>query len=125
MANVNITTMTAANDVTVQIPVSVRIEGLFDTKMDVDVRGTIDGELRARRVIIHVGATLLGTVVAEKIEVFGKVRDGTLAAKDIRVCAGCDVEGDLYYTNLDIEEGSLFEGKSRRHDDPVALFPPD
>lgn len=117
--------MVAANDQALVIPATARIEGLVAVPLDVDLWGVVDGEIRCRQIVLHGGAQLLGTIVAERVEVFGLVREGVIAARRIRIGSGCDVEADLYYEELDIEEGGLYEGKSRRHDDPMTLFPPD
>ncbi|MEL6292372.1 MAG: polymer-forming cytoskeletal protein, partial [Pseudomonadota bacterium] len=114
--------MVAANDQALVIPATARIEGLVAVPLDVDLWGVVDGEIRCRQIVLHGGAQLLGTIVAERVEVFGLVREGVIAARRIRIGSGCDVEADLYYEELDIEEGGLYEGKSRRHDDPMTLF---
>ncbi|MEO0730629.1 MAG: polymer-forming cytoskeletal protein [Pseudomonadota bacterium] len=115
----------AANDSAFVFSAGVRVEGLIVVRGDVDLWGLLDGEIRCRNIIVHGGATVFGTIVAETVDLYGKVRDGTIAADSIRIRTGCDVEADLYYAQLDIDEGGLFEGKTRRNESPQALFPPN
>lgn len=125
MSQTGMKTPIPANDSAFVFPAGVRVEGLIVVRGDVDHWGMLDGEVRCRRLIVHGGATVFGTIVADHVDLYGKVRDGTIAADRIRICPGCDVEADLYYKQLDIDEGGLFEGKTRQHANPKSLFPPD
>ena len=49
--------------------------------------------------------------------------DGAIIANSIALRDGCEVDADLYYRALELDEGALFEGKSRRHDNPMSLAP--
>lgn len=125
MSDADITDLVAANDdMCLVILRGVRVEGLLQTPYDVEISGTVDGEVRAREVIIRAKGTALGLCVARKITVDGTVREGTLIAEHVVLARGSDVEGELHYSRLDIDEGALFEGKTRRHADPMSVAPP-
>jgi len=36
---------------------------------------------------------------------------------------GCSVEAEIYHEHLQLDQGSYFDGKSRRVTDPTALAP--
>ena len=58
--------------------------------------------------------------VAEEIVIRGHV-SGTVRGKRVMLQASSQVEGDIYHNALSIEQGAMFEGKSRRTaDDPRA-----
>lgn len=110
-----------ANDVGMVISPGADLVGDLVVPLDVDVLGRVDGSVRARRIVVGEGAHVAGTLIAHEVEIFGTLKDGAVIATRVHLRGGCDVEGDLYYSDLNVDEGALFEGKSRRHDDPFKL----
>ncbi|MEM7775694.1 MAG: polymer-forming cytoskeletal protein [Pseudomonadota bacterium] len=113
----------AANDVPLVLGPDIRILGCFETTGELEIHGEIEGEVRAQNITLGRRGRLSGTAVAERVTVYGIVEDGFIFANRIVLGESCDVTGELYYKALDIQSGSLFEGKSRRHDDPKSLAP--
>ena len=62
-----------------------------------------------------------GASKAQSVEVRGRVL-GSIAAKEVKLLAGCNVEGDILHEQLVIEPGAIFEGRSLRHQRPVAAI---
>jgi len=114
----------AANDAPLIIPRGTRIEGLLMWPGDLRVRGVSDGELRARELIIEPGAVVAGLIVADRITVSGRMLDSYVYTRHIVLMAGCDVDAEIYYAEIDIQEGAMYEGKTRRHDKPLDIAPP-
>ncbi|MGF1650586.1 MAG: polymer-forming cytoskeletal protein [Hyphomicrobiaceae bacterium] len=113
-----------ANDSPFVLPAQARLQGIIDMPFDIEVRGHVDGELRARTVHIKRGAKVFGTVIAESVLVEGNLEDGRIFANRIALLSGCCVEAELYCKDLDIAEGALFEGLTRRVIDPLSMAPP-
>lgn len=113
----------SANDTKTILGGRSRLLGCFETEGELELHCAGEGELRARKVLIGLAGDFAGLVVAEEIEVMGRIEDGFLYADRIILHPGCDVTGELYYGALDISPGSYFEGKSRRHSDPRSLAP--
>ena len=59
-------------------------------------------------------------VAAQNVIVRGKV-SGVVCGKTIALQASSHVEGDVHHMSLAIEQGALFEGRSRRAADETAL----
>jgi cytoskeletal protein CcmA (bactofilin family) len=116
--------MNAANDSAFVFIEGMEIVGDVTLSQDVIVQGRIDGFLKADNVRVAKSACVSGTIVADTVEVFGAVADGAILANRIALRAGCDVDADLYYRDLDVDAGALFEGKSRKHHDPHMLAQP-
>ena len=116
--------MAAANDAPLVIPGRVRIEGLLAVPGDLQMRGVLDGEIRARELTIEPGAIVAGLIVVDRLIVRGRIVDGYVYARQIVLTGGSDVEAELHYAELDIGEGAMFEGKTRRHDAPLDDAPP-
>jgi Polymer-forming cytoskeletal len=59
-----------------------------------------------------------GSVVAQSVTVCGRVK-GTIRAVRVKLQDGGTVEGDIFHRSLSIDENSLFEGSSRRVENPT------
>ena len=59
-----------------------------------------------------------GDVVAQEVTVRGHVK-GTIRAVRVRLEDGATVEGDIFHRSLSIDEGAMFEGSSRRVENPT------
>jgi len=84
------------------------------------ILGRIEGELRASDLMIGDGAQIEGTVIAQNVTISGRVK-GTICAVRVKLQNGGAVEGDIFHRSLSIDENSLFEGSSRRVENPADL----
>ena len=75
----------------------------------------------ARRIsLIGDGAQVEGNVIAQDVTVCGRVK-GTIRAVRVKLQDGGAVDGDIFHQSLSIDENSLFEGLSRRVENPTDL----
>jgi len=81
------------------------------------VFGRIEGELRATELVIGEGGEVDGSIQAQEVTINGRVK-GTIRANRVRLL-GASVEGDIIHRTLSIDERSVFEGMSRRVENPV------
>lgn len=96
------------------------ITGNLVSKGEVQVDGIVQGDIHGSHVVIGETATITGGVIAEEVVIRGHVI-GTVRSKRVMLQATSQVDGDIYHQSLSIEQGALFEGKSRRTpDDPRA-----
>ena len=94
------------------------IVGKIECNGPVQVFGRIEGELRASELIISDGAQVDGSVIAQDLTVRGRIK-GTIRAHRVKLQEGGAVEGDIFHRSLSIDENSLFEGSSRRVENPT------
>ena len=94
------------------------ITGKIECNGPAQVFGRIEGELRASELVIGDGARIDGSVVAQDVTVCGSVK-GTIRAVHVRLQGGGSVEGDIFHRTLSIDANSLFEGVSRRVENPT------
>jgi cytoskeletal protein CcmA (bactofilin family) len=97
----------------------ITITGNIKSSGDIQIEGTIDGDVRSQVVIVGESATIRGEVVAEEVVVHGRVV-GRLRGLKIRLSATARVEGDIVHKTIAIENGAHFEGSVQRQDDPIA-----
>ena len=96
------------------------IVGNIECSGPAQVFGRIKGELRASDLIIGDGAEIEGSVIGQDVTVCGRVK-GTIRAVRVKLQGGGAVDGDIFHRSLSIDENSLFEGSSRRVENPTEL----
>lgn len=97
----------------------VRIKGDVATEGDLHLDGAVDGDLRAGRLTIGESGSVTGTITAESIDIRGRV-SGTISARQVRLWATARIDGDISHTELSIEAGAHFVGRSLALAAPVA-----
>lgn len=80
---------------------------------DVQVEGTIEGDVRARNVTVGESGSIVGHTVAERVVVNGKI-NGKISAPVVILHRSAKVFGDIAHETLTIEAGAHFEGKCSR-----------
>ncbi|MCJ8140215.1 bactofilin family protein [Falsirhodobacter halotolerans] len=104
------------------------ITGNIKTTGDVQVEGTVEGDIRAHLLTVGETATIRGEIVADDIVVNGRVI-GRVRGLKVRLTSTARVEGDIIHKTIAIESGAHFEGSVQRQDDPLqqgkkAIAPP-
>jgi cytoskeletal protein CcmA (bactofilin family) len=87
------------------------------------IQGHLEGEIKADGVLVSRGGTISGTVIATEVTIEGEVLDALIFADKVILRDGSTVTREIWHKELVLEAGHLFEGKSRRHDDPRSLAP--
>ncbi|SEM85237.1 protein CcmA, bactofilin family [Pseudorhodobacter antarcticus] len=95
------------------------ITGNLRTTGDIQVEGTVEGDIRAHLLTVGETATIRGEVVADDIVVNGRVI-GRVRGLKVRLTSTARVEGDIIHKSIAIESGAHFEGSVQRQDDPLA-----
>lgn len=95
------------------------ITGNVVSKGEIQVDGTIKGDVHCGSLLLGDKSEVIGGVTAEDIVVRGKVV-GSVRGLRVTLQSQSRVEGDIYHQSLAIEQGAFFEGKSRRSDNPMA-----
>jgi cytoskeletal protein CcmA (bactofilin family) len=97
----------------------ITITGNLRSSGDIQIEGTVEGDVRSQVVIIGESATVRGEVVGDEVVVHGRVV-GRLRGIKVRLSATARVEGDIVHKTIAIENGAHFEGSVQRQDDPTA-----
>lgn len=97
----------------------ITITGDLRSSGDIQIEGSVEGDVRSQVVIIGETATVRGEVVGEEVVVHGRVV-GRLRGVKVRLSATARVEGDIVHKTIAIENGAHFEGSVHRQDDPIA-----
>jgi cytoskeletal protein CcmA (bactofilin family) len=94
------------------------ITGNLKTTGDMQVEGTVEGDIRAHLLTVGESATIKGEVIADDVVVNGRVV-GRVRGLKVRLTSTARVEGDIIHKTIAIESGAHFEGSVQRQDDPL------
>lgn len=101
----------------------LHITGNLKTSGDIQIEGTIDGDVRAHLLTVGESATIKGELIADDIVVNGRVI-GRVRGLKVRLAATARVEGDIIHKTIAIESGAHYEGSVQRQDDPLSNAAP-
>lgn len=96
----------------------ITIKGNVLSSGDIQIEGTIEGDVRAQTLIVGETAVVKGEIVADEVITHGRVV-GRLRGLKVRLSSTARVEGDIVHKSIAIESGAHFEGSVQRQDDPV------
>ena len=94
------------------------IKGNVITSGDIQIEGTIEGDVRAHLLTVGETAKIKGEISADDVVVNGHVV-GRLRGLKVRLTSTAKVEGDIVHKTIAIESGAHFEGSVQRQEDPL------
>ena len=94
------------------------IVGNIKTTGDINIEGTVEGDIRAHLLTVGEGATVKGECIADDVVVNGRVV-GKVRGLKVRLTSSARVEGDIIHKTIAIESGAHFEGSVQRQEDPL------
>jgi len=96
----------------------LHVTGNLKTAGDIQVEGTVEGDIRAHLLTIGEGATIRGEMIADDVVINGRIV-GRVRGLKVRLTSTARVEGDIIHKTIAIESGAHFEGSVQRQDDPL------
>ncbi len=97
----------------------LHVQGNMKTTGDIQVEGTVEGDIRAHLLTIGETATIKGEVIADDVVINGRIV-GRVRGLKVRLTSTARVEGDIIHKTIAIESGAHFEGSVQRQDDPLS-----
>jgi cytoskeletal protein CcmA (bactofilin family) len=90
----------------------IHIKGDIHGRSDVELKGTIEGNIRLEGLLtVGDGGRLKGDIAAKSVVVQGEVLGNIDAQEKVQLCSNCRMKGNLRANSLSIQEGALFEGR--------------
>jgi len=97
----------------------LHVTGNLKTTGDINIEGTIDGDIRAHLLTVGESATIRGEIIADDVVINGRIV-GRVRGLKVRLTSTAQVEGDIIHKTIAIESGAHFEGSVQRQDDPLS-----
>jgi cytoskeletal protein CcmA (bactofilin family) len=95
------------------ISADLKIVGNMTSSGDIQVDGTVEGDISSRTLTVGEEAHIDGSIVAESVRVCGHV-SGEVKATAVILAKTGRVQGDIAHQTLSIEAGAFIEGNIRR-----------
>ena len=95
------------------------IKGTLHAAGEVQLDGSMEGDVHAIKLIIGEKAAVKGEIVCEEVTVRGRV-EGGIRARQVQLASTSHIEGDILHSALSVETGAYFEGNCRHSDDPLS-----
>ncbi len=92
------------------IGADVVIKGDISASADLHVDGTIEGDIKCASLVQGESSSISGAVTAESARLSGKV-NGSITARDLVILKSAQIEGDVHYDALTIEQGAQVDGR--------------
>jgi len=99
---------------------NAEFKGSISASDSVEIRGKIEGDVRAASITVYPGAKIKGDLTADVILVQGHV-EGRIQAQDVRLQGGANVIGEIVHGSLGIDTTANFEGTIKRIVSPAPV----
>lgn len=100
----------------------LHVTGNMISDGDVQIDGTIEGDVRGRTLTVGVNGKVIGKVEAEEVQIDGTIM-GEISARNVRIAKSANVRGDVAQDSLTIESGAEFEGYVRKRESVAPVKP--
>jgi cytoskeletal protein CcmA (bactofilin family) len=97
---------------------NVTINGDVVSDGEVQLDGIVQGDLRVGHLTIGETGEVRGAIEAQVVDVRGRVT-GQIHARQVKLFGTAQMDGDITHTELAIDSGARFQGRSLR-DEPAA-----
>jgi cytoskeletal protein CcmA (bactofilin family) len=111
----------SARNIPTIVSADTTITGTISGGGDIQIDGTVNGDVVAEHLVVGENAKISGEIVAENLEVRGTVT-GSIRANNVRLTASAHFEGDVLHSVLSVESGAHFDGKCKFSENPMAEF---
>ncbi len=92
---------------------NLNVVGNLKTEGEIQVDGTVEGNVTGRALVIGERARVVGEIVADDVVVHGTA-EGCIRARRVQLTKTAKVSGDIYHESLAIEAGAYVEGQLKR-----------
>ncbi len=93
----------------------MKVVGNLQSGGDIQIEGTVEGDIKSRMLTIGESANIEGSISADSVRICGSV-SGQVKAPTVTIAKTAKVAGDITYKTLAVEEGAFLEGHFRHFD---------
>lgn len=111
-----------ANSVPSIISADVIIKGNISTSGEIQLDGTVEGDIKSNSLTIGESGKVKGKITADDVVVKGSV-NGSVNGRNIRLEKTARISGDLCHQTLSIEAGAKIEGNLSHQDSNPKTVP--
>ncbi len=95
------------------ISTDLKITGDLNSEGEVQIDGTVNGDIKTKTLLVGKTAVIKGEIVADAVRILGHV-NGQIKARKVILAKTAHVVGDILHEDLSIETGAFLEGHCKR-----------
>ena len=95
------------------ISADLALDGNLTSNGEIQVDGSVKGDIRCKDLIVGVKGSVTGEVVAQTVRMHGAIK-GMVRAKSVFLASTARMSGDVEHESLAIEPGAFLEGHCKR-----------
>jgi cytoskeletal protein CcmA (bactofilin family) len=92
------------------ISANLTVTGHMNTNGDVQIDGTIDGDVQSKQITLGESGVVNGAIVADLARISGTV-NGSITARVVELGRAAKITGDINHFSLAIEPGAFIQGQ--------------
>ena len=101
---------------------NLTITGHMNTNGDVQIDGTIDGDVQSKQITLGESGVVNGAIVADLARISGTV-NGSITARVVELGRAAKITGDINHFSLAIEPGAFIQGQLTHVDEQKLKAP--
>lgn len=86
------------------------VTGDLTCRGEIEVQGTVEGNIRSRKVTVGESGLVEGEIIADEVDIHGSV-NGPVIATTVAVSRTARIIGNITHKELTIEPGAYLEGR--------------
>lgn len=95
------------------ISADLKIVGDVSSNGEIQIDGTVDGDIRTKSLLVGETAKIQGEIIADDVHVHGTI-NGQIKARSVTLAKTAHMVGDILHEDLAIETGAFLEGHCKR-----------
>ena len=95
------------------ISIDLSIQGNLSSNGEIQVDGTVNGDISCKALIVGTKGSVSGEVTAQTVRIHGSIK-GQVKAKSVFLASTAQMSGDIEHESLAIEPGAFMEGHCKR-----------
>ena len=84
-------------------------KGNIKTSGEIQIDGVLNGNVRAKQIVVGINGNIRGNVIANFLRICGKI-EGEIRAETLEIVSSASVKGNVYKKTISIESGSKVIG---------------
>jgi len=84
-------------------------KGNIKTSGEIQIDGVLNGNVRAKQIVVGVNGNVRGNVTANFLRICGKI-EGEIRAETVEIVSSASVKGNVFKKTISIESGSKVTG---------------
>jgi cytoskeletal protein CcmA (bactofilin family) len=89
---------------------ALKVTGVLETDGELHIHGTVLGRIKADRLVLAIGGSVEGDVLAREVRIGGRF-NGRIFALTVALDSSADVTGRVFHHTVTVDKGARIDGR--------------